>query len=423
MGEIYTAYCSRFAFVLFTFAMLSVQGLHAQEAADPAAGKKLFTANCASCHRLDRKLIGPPLRNIAQQRNRDWLHEWIRNNAALRDSGDRDARAIFEEYKGQIMTAFSQLSDQQIDDIIAYTSQPAAQPAAVSATATSGASAPNTGISANAFNLILLTITALLLLIIILLTKVLKMVYGMKYEGRLRELEKQRAVQKRLSFVEFFEKYTPGFVFFGLLFFVVAMYGAWVYLIAIDVNTGYEPIQPIAFSHEIHAGENKIDCQYCHSSAKHSKTAGIPSANVCMNCHRYIAEGPKTGTREIAKIYKAVGWDPDRQAYIPDYKPKPIKWVKIHNLPDFVYFNHAQHVVVGQIACQTCHGPVETMDTVYQYSKLTMGWCIDCHRATAVQMKGNPYYEKIHAQLAAKYGVEKVTEAMMGGLECGRCHY
>ncbi len=416
----------RLVSTLFACALLSVQGLHAQGGGDPTAGKKLFNANCASCHKLDRKLIGPPLRNIAQQRSLAWLHKWIRNNAALRDSGDRDALAIFEEYKGQIMTAFPQLSDQQIDDILAYTSQPAAQPKAVtaaSAAPTSGTAASNTGISTKAFNLILLAIIALLLVIIILMTRVLKMVYEMKYEDRLRELERQKAAKKRLSFVEFFEKYTPGFVFFGLLLFGVAMYGAWVYLTAIDVNTGYEPIQPIAFSHRIHAGENKINCLYCHSSARHSKTAGIPSVNVCMNCHRYIAEGAETGTREIAKIYKAIGWDPEQQAYIPNYKTRPIKWVKVHNLPDFVYFNHAQHVVMGQIACQTCHGPVETMDTVYQYSKLTMGWCINCHRLTDVQMKDNPYYEKIHEQLAAKYGVKKVTEAMMGGLECGRCHY
>lgn len=411
--------------ILLALVLLSVQVSYAQQKGDPVAGKKLFMANCASCHNLDRKLIGPPLRNITQKMSRAWLHKWIRNNAALRASGDKDALAIFEEYNGQIMTAFPQLSDKQIDDILAYTAQPKPKPkvATTAPAGTAGKAGGGAGMSSSSFDLILLVIVALLLIIIILLVRVLRLVYVMKYEDRLEELKRQKVVRQRLSFIEFFERYTPGFVFLGLLFFAIATYGAWVYMINIDVNTGYEPIQPIAFSHKLHAGKNKIECLYCHSTARHSKTSGIPSANVCMNCHRYIAKGPNTGTKEIAKIYKAVGWDVDKQAYIPNYKPRPIKWVRIHNLPDFVYFNHSQHVVVGEIACQKCHGPVQTMDKVYQYSKLTMGWCINCHRVTQVQMKGNPYYEKIHRQLAEKYGVKKVTEAMMGGMECGRCHY
>ena len=426
MRDTYPRRFSAFLSALFTLVLLSTQGLHAQEKRDPLAGEKLFNANCASCHKLDRKLIGPPLRNITQKMSRGWLYKWIRNNAALRASGDKDALAIFEEYNGQIMTAFPQLSDQQIDDILAYTAQPKEKPkpaAAANPTTAPGQSQGGSGMTSSAFNAILLIIVALLLFIIILLAKVLKMVYTMKYEDRLSQPKREKAARQRRSFVELFERYTPGFVFLGALLFAVATYGAWIYMIGIDVNTGYEPIQPIAFSHKLHAGTNKIECLYCHSSARHSKFSGIPSANVCMNCHRYIAQGPNTGTEEIAKIYRAVGWDVDKQAYIPNYKPIPIKWVRIHNLPDFVYFNHSQHVVVGQIACQKCHGLVETMNEVYQYSKLTMGWCVNCHRVTQVQMKDNPYYEKIHRQLAEKYGVKKVTEAMMGGLECGRCHY
>jgi hypothetical protein len=212
--------------------------------------------------------------------------------------------------------------------------------------------------------------------------------------------------------------------------------GAWVvygYLMQVGVDQGYAPIQPIHYSHKIHAGENQINCQYCHSSARTSKHAGIPSLNVCMNCHKNIAEfvGDKDSTyveytkefytAEIQKLYKAVGWDKDKQVYTG--KTEPVKWVRIHNLPDFVYFNHSQHVTVGGIECQKCHGPVQTYEIQKQFAPLTMGWCINCHRETNVKMEGNAYYEKIHEELAKKYGKDKLTAAELGGLECGKCHY
>ena len=215
---------------------------------------------------------------------------------------------------------------------------------------------------------------------------------------------------------------TSAYVGFGLLS-------------GVGVDKGYMPIQEIAFSHKIHSGDNKIDCQYCHSSAKHSKTSGIPSANVCMNCHKNISEvsedtkmdyngavyGKNELDKEIAKLYDAAGWDPENLEYTGE--TKPIKWVRVHNLPDFAYFNHSQHVTVGGQKCQTCHGPVETMDEVYQFSPLTMGWCIDCHKETKVDVNGNEYYTKIHEELSKKYGVETVTVAQLGGKECGKCHY
>ena len=218
-------------------------------------------------------------------------------------------------------------------------------------------------------------------------------------------------------------------VIFSIL---VGVYLLFSWLMQIDVNEGYQPIQPIAFSHAVHAGDNKIDCQYCHSSAKHSKTSGIPSVNVCMNCHKSISEytGEPFGDytkedldNEIQKIYDAVGWDKENLQYKEGYVQKPIEWVRIHNLADFVYYNHAQHVTVGGIDCQKCHGPVEEMHEMKQFSPLTMGWCIDCHRETEVSMEDSGYYQNIHDQLAKKYGVEKVTAAQMGGLECGKCHY
>jgi hypothetical protein len=216
----------------------------------------------------------------------------------------------------------------------------------------------------------------------------------------------------------------------AILMLLVSAYFVYGFLMQIGVNQGYEPVQPIHYSHKIHAGDNEIDCKYCHSSARVSKHSGIPSLNVCMNCHKTIYEYNGETTEEyskefydgeIQKLYKAVGWDDEEQEYTGE--TQAVKWVRIHNLPDFAYFNHAQHVSVAGIECQTCHGPVEEMEIMYQYSPLTMGWCINCHRETNVKVKDNQYYEKIHEQLSQKYGVDKLTAAQMGGLECGKCHY
>lgn len=166
-------------------------------------------------------------------------------------------------------------------------------------------------------------------------------------------------------------------------------------------SQGYMPEQPIWFSHKIHAGQFEIDCQYCHSGASKGKNAWIPAVSVCMNCHKGIQEGTQTGTKEIAKIYAAY----DNNV--------PIEWVRVHSLPDLAYFNHQQHVVAGKVECQECHGPIQEMDVVYQYNRLSMGWCINCHRTKEVQ-----------ADLYKSLGREDVhTVADQGGLECARCHY
>ena len=198
----------------------------------------------------------------------------------------------------------------------------------------------------------------------------------------------------------------------------------WVTLWNTNVHQGYQPVQPIHFPHDLHAGVMKIDCQYCHSGAYKSKNATIPSLNICMNCHKVV----KTESPEIQKIYAALGYDPKTQKY-DSTKSRPMQWVRVHNLPDFAYFNHSQHVKVGKIRCQTCHGPVETMKEIYQYSPLTMKWCIQCHKRTEVDFskdgtkKGNAYYDNMIAVHDRIKRGEKVTEASMGGIECGKCHY
>jgi hypothetical protein len=139
-------------------------------------------------------------------------------------------------------------------------------------------------------------------------------------------------------------------------------------------NQGYAPAQPIQYSHAVHAGAMQIPCQYCHTGAERGRFAGIPPASVCLNCHKQVLPDHP----EIRKVRAAVD------------EGQPIAWVRVHNLPDFAYFNHSAHVR-AEIACQTCHGPVESMGRVTQFSPLTMGFCLDCHRkGTASFGRGSP---------------------------------
>ncbi|MEE4000254.1 c-type cytochrome [Tenacibaculum sp. FZY0031] len=388
-------------------------------------GKKLFKSLCASCHKLDKKLVGPALAGVEEKRTNEWLKAWIKNNAELRASGDKDAIAIFEEYNGSNMTAFPQLTDQNIDDILYYTTVGEMKTAAAA-----GAEVAGQPQGDQAPKWLIYILAAAIVVAFLIIGSLLKTISELKGAPKTPGLMGQTAeLWQGIKQNTFLKVLT---VIFGAL---VAAYFLFGTLFKVGVDTNYQPIQPIAFSHKIHAGDNKIDCQYCHSSAKHSKTSGIPSVNVCMNCHKNISEVADDTKvvmddhtlvkadldKEIAKIYEAAGWDADKLEYTGN--TKPVKWVRVHNLPDFAYFNHSQHVTVGGVACQKCHGPVEEMEEVYQYSPLTMGWCIDCHKATKVDLKGNEYYAKIHEELAKKYGVEQVTIAQLGGKECGKCHY
>ena len=242
------------------------------------------------------------------------------------------------------------------------------------------------------------------------------------------EVERKEA---RLSIWQAFVK-NQFLVLISAIFLLLASgYFVYGWMMQIGVDLGCRRIMQIHYSHRIHAGSNGIDCKYCHSAARVSKNAGIPSLNVCMNCHKNISEvSDTTATPEhskafydaqIQKLYDAVGWDKTTMKYTG--KTSPVKWVRIHNLPDFAYFNHSQHVTVAGIECQKCHGPVQTYEIQKQFAPLTMGWCIKCHRETDVKMEGNAYYTKIHEELSKKYGVDKLTAAQMGGLECGKCHY
>jgi hypothetical protein len=186
-----------------------------------------------------------------------------------------------------------------------------------------------------------------------------------------------------------------------------------------DLGTqiGYAPEQPIKFNHKIHAGQYGIQCQYCHTGVDKSKNATIPSLSTCMNCHNTIKSGPQYGTTEIAKIYKAMDYDPTTHKY--GNHPTPVKWIRIHNLPDHVFFSHAQHVNAGKLACENCHGKVQEMERVQQTATLEMGWCINCHREKTINTD-NPYYTTTF-DFIQKH--KKYTVAQMGGIECSKCHY
>ena len=378
-------------------------------------GKQLFKVNCAACHKLEGMLIGPELLGIGETREREWLIAWIKDNNALVASGDKLAKEVADSNPA-VMTPFPQLSDEDIDNILKYLAVGDIDKQVASTDAGTDAEIfDNPGW--NVWTTLGLTILAFILLSVI----VAAYTNRQEIEG-----EKEDSMLKTLVFNPFLRFLTVIFVLLGSVFFLFS------WLLQIDVNEGYQPIQPIAFSHAVHAGDNKIDCQYSHSAAKNSKTSGIPSANVCMNCHKTISEytGELFGgyskedlDNEIQKIYDAVGWDKENVKYIEGYEQKKIEWVRIHNLADFAYYNHSQHVNVAGIDCQKCHGPVEEMHDMYQFSPLTMDWCITCHRETEVDLTENGYYKEMHEQLANKFGIEKVTAAQLGGLECGKCHY
>lgn len=423
---------------------------------DPKNGEKLFKANCTACHALDKQVIGPPLKGVVERVkteggvDRDWLHKWIKDNKALRASGDKYANEIFEKYNKTEMLQFPNLTEKDIDDILEYTTNPPApEPAKTDdkATATDGAAAaPADKTTTSVVIISLIAIAALLVWILIKLRQLVKL-------GQSEDLAGLNETRVK-SFSEIYEKY--HYIGKGILAILalLAAYGVWNWIMWIGVYKGYKPEQPIYFSHKIHAGEQKIDCQLCHSSAKYGKVSEIPSMNVCMNCHRTISEynadhymepGKDKAfyDGEIQKIYAATGWDPVKQQYTG--KTQPVEWTRIHNMPDFVYFNHSQHVVAGEqaiinsfnkknpnnkidVVCKACHGKIDTMNVVQMANDFTMGWCIECHRTTEVDMNNGynkEYFKNLHDKLKKQYPQDggKITVDAIGGLECGKCHY
>lgn len=369
-------------------------------------GETLFNANCKACHRVDQKLIGPALAGIEDRApSIDWIKEFVRNSSKVIASGDEYANKVYEENGKMLMTSFTSLSDDQIMSILAYVKAEAEKPEEVATVADGGAAGSGDGVPPTYLNAILVGMIVILVLLLVILGLIIN---GLKRYLDQKDLteEDREVVHSPFTFSSIVQ--STGFIFI-VVFLVASISFKTVIdgLYTIGVQQGYAPKQPIAFSHKVHAGEYEIDCQYCHTGAIKGRSANIPSPNICMNCHTQIRSGTNTGETEIAKIVSAIETN------------RPIEWVRVHNLPDLAYFNHSQHVNVGGIECQTCHGPIEEMDVVKQYSLLTMGWCIDCHRTTDLNTKGNEYYDnllELHNNNAMK--VEDI-----GGLECAKCHY
>jgi len=412
-----------FSKIFFSLAFVLVTSLSAFSQ-DAAKGKEIFNTNCAACHKLDAKSTGPALRGVAAKYDKEWLYKWVKNSGELIKSGDAQAVKVFEENNKVPMTAFPQLSNEDIDNILAYTSEEAPK-APTPIPSSEVKTTDESGVSNN-------VILGVLTLVMAMLIVMLYLVYNMLI--KIADAKGLEVVKSNRSLLSFFHAYAKNqflVLVSVIMLLLVSAYFAYGWFMQIGVDQGYEPVQPIHYSHKIHAGDNGIDCKYCHSSARVSKQSGIPSLNVCMNCHKNISEVAETTAtpehskafydEQIAKLYDAVGWDKSLQKYTG--KTKPVKWVRIHNLPDHVYFNHSQHVTVAGVECQTCHGPVEEMEIMKQHAPLTMGWCINCHRETNVKVEDNAYYKKIHEELSKKYNVKQLTAAQMGGLECGKCHY
>lgn len=397
--------------------------------ADAQDGKALFQANCASCHHPLKDATGPALKGALDRvPSKDWLYGWIKNSAAVIASGDAYANKIYNEWNKTAMTGFSNLNNEDIDAIIDYVENFQPPVKAQVAVAGDGAAEDSGG---NTWLYFILTLV--LLMVAVILSQVNKLL------SKNADAKLGLATKKSIPFYR-------NKVYIALAA-IVCFIGVGVYMSKGGVDMGrqqnYMPEQPIFYSHKVHAGINQINCQYCHSGAEKSRHAMVPSTNVCMNCHKQIneytgaedhplvtAEGKKVdGTAEIQKLYKYAGWNPDKKEYNKDAEGNilatAIPWVKIHNLPDHVYFNHSVHVVSGKVQCQQCHGSIEEMDEVNQHADLSMGWCINCHRETDVQFADNHYYsifEKYHQEI--KDGTrESVKVSDIGGLECQKCHY
>ena len=404
-------------FLFITFSAAIGNQLNAQD------GKALFSANCASCHAVNKKLTGPALAGVEDRwPEKKNLYAWIKNSAAFLKTGDPYANNLYNEYNKVAMNNFPGLSDADIDAILAYIKTVPAPGAAPAGGAAAGAPAPE---SDNALVFGILSLVLAVLAIILL-----------QVNSNLKKLTDEKLGMTPEVPVPFYRN-KRYIAFTAILLFVLGGYYTTVGAMNLGRSKDYQPEQPIYYSHKVHAGVNQINCQYCHIGTYQGKQATLPSVNVCMNCHTAINEYKGEplvrengdivdGTAEIKKLYKYAGftegqpWDAT--------KAQPIEWIRIHNLPDHVYFNHAQHVNAGQVACQQCHGEIQNMGEVKQFSDLSMGWCVNCHRETQVQFKDNGFYsiyEKVHEDIrTGKIDSAKgITVEKIGGTECQKCHY
>lgn len=404
----------RFSIVCALFSLVSVAG--AQD------GKAIFNAKCAACHNVFKNSTGPALGGMEERgpwSDRKKLYAWIHNPAAFM-ANDPYTQGLKDSHNGILMPGFADLTEADIDAVVDYVNTTfAAGPGGGAKAAPGGAIAPEPHTDNTLLYGILTVVLAIIALIL------------MQVNSNLKKVAEERETAGSVPFYRNKTNITLGIIVLFLVGGYYTIQGA----VGLGRYQNYEPEQPIFYSHKVHAGINQISCLYCHGGVQEGKSANIPSVNVCMNCHMAINEytkGPQlyrpdgsevNGTEEIGKLYSYAGWDPDKRQYTGE--GKPIEWTRIHNLPDHVYFNHSQHVVVGQQQCQTCHGNITEMDEVHQFTDLSMGWCVNCHRTTKVQFTENKFYsiyEKFHDDIKNKK-IDSVTVEMIGGIECQKCHY
>ena len=406
-------------FVLFFLLHFSVS-VYAQD------GKVLFSQKCASCHAVDKKLIGPALAGALERwPEKDKLYAWVHNSAAVVKSGYPRAVAVYNEYNKIQMTAFPELTEKDIDAIFAYIETPKSPGGGVKHDGGPDVNPAEVNAAANDSALIYGILTLILAIVALILLQV---------NSNLKKLSDESEGVPVSEPIPFYRN-KAYIAIAAIILFMIGGYLMFEGAQGLGRSQKYQPVQPIYYSHQVHAGVNQISCLYCHGGAMQGKQASIPSVNICMNCHMGISEyagqtklyredgSLVDGTAEIQKLYEYAGWDPGKKLYTG--KGKPIEWIRIHNLPDHVYFNHAQHVAVGQQACQTCHGEIQKMGEVYQFANLSMGWCVNCHRETKVQFTDNKFYsiyEKFHEDLKNKK-MDSVTVEKIGGTECMKCHY
>src|SRR5260221_7378831 len=408
-----------FSISLFVFSVINVS---AQD------GKALFMAKCASCHQVAKDPTGPKLGGVLDRDpysgDMTKIHRWVRNVNTL-VSTDPYYISLKNKF-GSLMTQFpeSALPDKDLDAIVKYVNTPIPVTPTVD-----GGPKPETSNNAVIFGVISLILAIIALVL-------------MQVNSNLKKMSDDVEGIHRPEPVPFYRN-KVYIAMIAILLFIVGGYYVTKAAIGLGRQKNYQPAQPIYYSHKVHAGINQINCLYCHGSAWESKTAGVPAVNICMNCHKaitsYSDKSPKlydedgneiNANNEIAKLYKYAGFDPAKPNNWDPTKAKPIEWIKIHNLPDHVFFSHAQHIRAGKVQCQTCHGEIPAMDEVKQFAELSMGWCINCHRQTKVDFnydstKGNKFYsiyEKFHNDIKAGR-MDSVTVKDIGGLECQKCHY
>jgi mono/diheme cytochrome c family protein len=408
---------------LLSALLIVVLSLGTQTAAQAQDGATLFKDNCATCHRVEKDLTGPALKGVEDRvKDKKLLHDWIRNNAKVLASGNKYFNDLYNKWAKTPMNVFPTLTDPEIDAILKYIADYKPPVVPTGGGGDAGGKTEDNSILYGVLTLIMAVIAFVLL----------------QVNGNLRKLADDKQGIPSGEPIPFYRNKTY-ITLLTLLLFAIGGF----YVVKGANNLGrmkaYQPEQPIFYSHKVHAGTNQINCLYCHGSAMEGKAATIPSVNVCMNCHLAINEytgapiyredgSEVNGTEEIKKIYAAAGYDPAKKTY--SGTTKPVEWIKIHNLPDHVFFSHAQHVNAGKVQCQTCHGEITNMHEVKQFAELSMSWCVNCHRETKVNFgdgkgEGNKFYsiyEKYHKEIA-DHKRDSVTVADIGGTECQKCHY